>query len=132
MIHLGYIDPIQDPLNFHIELGRDVEWKDLCVSEDIPTNKGHLNQEKVEDWYAEWTKELVRVTKPGKPIIIEQVSLPTCMNWGDWGGVRKTWWHKAVKKYGLNVDVDSIVTKNMHNGKTKGGQRYHVFMEKMR
>ena len=85
----------------------------------------------VEEWYAQWVEELIRITKPGKAIIIEQVSLPTCLDSNDWGGVDKTWWHRAAKQYEWNVDVESIVLRSMYEDK-KEGKRYHVYMEKLR
>ena len=121
---VGYIDPIQDPLDLQFELGREVKWRDLCRDIRTPTRHGKLNQAAVEEWYAHWVSELIRITKPGKPIVIEQVSLPTCVERGDWGGVAKRWWRQSVRNYQWDVDKDSIIIKDF----TK--KRYNVFLNK--
>lgn len=128
--YTGYIDPINDPLNLHLELGREVEWEDLCNGIGHPNKDGKLDQAAVEDWYAKWVTELVRITKPGKPIIIEQVSQPTCIDDADWGGVGKKWWVKAIDKYGWDVDGDSIAMENLYPSNRKRKKRYNVFMVK--
>ncbi len=88
-----------------------------------------MDQKLVEEWYSKWIKELIRITKPGKSIVIEQVSLPTCLESSDWGGVSRTWWKRAVKDYEWNVDIESIVIRSMYDD-TKKGNRYHVYMKK--
>ncbi len=129
--YTGYIDPIQDPLDLHLELNREVEWSDFCREDGHLTKDGKLNQDAVEDWYAKWVTELVRITKPGKPIIIEQVSQPTCVDENDWGGVTKQWWKGAIDKYGWDIDGDSLVTENLYKrGSGKKSRRYNVFMMK--
>ena len=85
---------------------------------------GKLDQTAVENWYAAWVSELIRITKPGKPIVVEQVSFPTCANKMDWGGVSKTWWKLAVAKYEWDVDEKSLVIKDLLPN------RYNVFMVK--
>lgn len=101
------------------------------MSKGTPTKTGKKDQDLVEEWYSKWVKELIRITKPGKPIIVEQVSLPTCLDSNDWGGVGRMWWYRAMKKYDWNVDGDSIVIKSLYDNMKKG-KRYNVFMLKKR
>ena len=129
LLSLGYIDPIQDPLNLKIELGREVKWSDLCESNGTPTEKGKLDQAAVEEWYAKWVTELIRIAKPGKIVIVEQVSLPSCIQKSDWGGVSVTWWNAAAEKYGWNIDANSIITKKIESESFQS-QRYNVYMKK--
>ena len=129
---LGYIEPIQDPTNLQSDLGREVQWKDLCQSRKVMTERGALDQAAVEEWYAKWVQELIRITKPGQPIGIEQVSKPTCQDRGDWGGVSKKWWKNAVKKYNWDVNVTSISMVNVYpkDAERRLTDRYNVYMEK--
>merc|ERR1740124_343980 len=85
-----------------------------------------MDQKAQEDWYAKWVSELVRIVKPGKLVLIENVGLPYCDDMDDWGGVSREWWALAVSKYKWEIDVDSIQTK----GLTPTGNRYHVSMRK--
>lgn len=134
----GYIDPIQDPLNLEKDLGRKVKWEDLCEENGEPTENGKRDQAAVEEWYAKWVAELIRIAKPGKPIAIEQVSLPTCKDDLDWGGVNRGWWNYAVMKYGWDINIFSIQIKEVYpkdiyprNVYLKGRtERYNVYMEK--
>mmetsp|Transcript_9767 Transcript_9767/g.11382 ORF Transcript_9767/g.11382 Transcript_9767/m.11382 type:complete len:365 (-) Transcript_9767:59-1153(-) len=120
----GYIDPIQDPLDLKKSLGRKITWHDLCKEENVPTEAGTLDQAAVEEWYAKWVSELVRITKPGKVIIVEEVSVPTCQNLNDWGGVSKQWWDLAISKYNWDVDVESLHLVDA------AAERYHVYLKK--
>jgi putative lipase involved disintegration of autophagic bodies len=67
-----------------------------------------LNRSKKSGTRATWVQETIRVAKPGKAVIVEQASYPSCDNTHDWGGVAKDWWYIALEKYGWDVDVDSI------------------------
>ena len=128
--YTGYIDPVIDPLNIKQELGRVVEADDICDSEGnwAVSKLAKLEQEAQENWYAAWTTELVRITKRGKPIIIEDVSLPLCDSRDDWGGVSKEWWRLAASKYNWDVNVESIQMEAAH--KRANYARYNVYMRK--
>jgi len=128
VIFEGYIDPIQDPINLQDDLGREVRWKDLCEGPGKPTENGKLDQAAVEEWYAKWVTELIRIAKPGKVIAIEQVSLPTCDDKYDWGGVTKGWWNHAVVKYGWDIDIFSFAMEDIYSDLQNN--RYNVYMEK--
>lgn len=69
---------------------------------------------------------MVRIAKPGAPVIIEQVSKPYCSNIDDWGGVSPKFWIMGTRIYDWDVDPTSI---DMATDKVFGG-RYHVFMRK--
>jgi hypothetical protein len=45
-------------------------------SGDIQLSKAAEAQRIQEDWYAKWVEEMIRMAKPGAPIIVEQVSHP--------------------------------------------------------
>ena len=117
-------------------MGHEPSPNEICHTEENPLHwaakrLGELQQEATEDWFAKWVSELVRIAKPGKPIIVEEVALPICGGAPeDWGGVAKEWWKPAVIKYKWDVDIDSIVTK-MHKKDEKNVEtRYNVFMRK--
>jgi hypothetical protein len=129
--YTGYIEPLEDPLNIGKELGRELKFEDVCNQENNwARNKLRiLDQNAQEDWYAAWVKELVRITKRGKPIVIEEISLPMCENEYDWGGVKKDWWREAAIKYKWDVDVDSIYIEGLK--KSDEDSRYNLFMRKI-
>jgi len=125
LAYTGYIEPIT--------FNTDEETNDLCKAKNengdwAKAKLVDLDQTAQEEWYAKWVSELVRIVKPGKPVIIENVSLPLCDNLNDWGGVSKKWWKLAVSKYNWDIDVDSIITKDRRPG--IGDTRYHVSMRK--
>jgi len=106
VVMTGYIDPIVDPLNMHV---KKTEHKRYC-QQDKDSREGQLmqrEQELVEDWFALWTSEMIRIAKPGGTIIVESISQPRCLV-GDWGGVAKEWWSGvALTKYGWQSDIDA-------------------------
>lgn len=85
--YTGYIDPIIDPLGIESEPGSNLDPSGLCHEKNWTLNKlSKLDQEAQETWYAAWATELIRITKKGKLIVIEEVSLPLCESPNDWGG----------------------------------------------
>lgn len=129
--YTGYIEPLQDPLNIAEELGRELKFEDLCGQEKTNWARNKLrilDQSAQEDWYAAWVNELVRITKRGKPIVIEEISLPMCDNEYDWGGVKKEWWRKAAINYKWDVDIESIYMEGLK--KSEQDTRYNLFMRK--
>ena len=105
----GYIDPIDDPLNLHLSRK---EHKKYCKSKDKQQIEAmRQEQELVEDWFAAWTGEMIRIAKPGGTIVVESISQPRCLV-GGWGGVAKDWWSNvAVSKYGWSKDIDPMTIK---------------------
>lgn len=84
-----------------------------------------IMQEEQEDWYSIWTTEMIRIAKPGKAIIIEEISLPYCDNMEDWGGVRRDFWKEGTERYGWDIDPESLM---VIEGTQK--MRYNVLMKK--
>jgi len=133
LVYTGYILPIGNPLQFdqpdkdpfsinhgrYHELCDGTEWRDVTLRE--------LAQRKQEDFYAAWTGEMIRIAKPGHPIIVEHVSQPKCDDRDDWGGVAKSWWYEAIERYNWPIDPDSIFMEDDH---IYAFSRYHVFMRK--
>ena len=87
-----------------------------------------LQQQKQDDWYGNWVKEMARIAKPGVPVIVEQVSPRYCDAFFDWGGVNKQFWYDAAfnNTYDWNVEPESIIIED----DTIFRERYHVFMLK--
>jgi len=70
---------------------------------------------------------MIRIAKPGAPVIIEQVSYPFCKAKFDWGGVnQKFWTDYAIEQYGWDVDRNSMEFEDDRLFR----KRYHVFMRK--
>ena len=101
LVMTGYIDPIVDPLNLKLS---NQKYREYCRSHN-PRKQQLMAQEQalVEDFFANWTGEMIRIAKPGAAIIVESIAYPKCQV-GDWGGVDKKWWSLAVTKYGWDVD----------------------------
>ena len=85
-----------------------------------------LAQKLQNDWYGQWVGEMVRIAKPGVPVIVEQVSQEFCNVRIDWGGVDQSWWATAIDTYGWDIDPSSIEFMD----DTIFKKRYHVFMRK--
>jgi len=108
-----YVDPMVDALHL---FGDDVsfdervaEMKEYCESDDEEEQEiVDEDQEAQEEWHSKWVKELIRITKPGGAIIIEDVDTPICNESSEWGGVATDWWKDAVEEYGWDVDPSSI------------------------
>lgn len=120
-------------VNFNMKSYSGNEWSktaDLCNAKKkksswVKEKLVDLDQKAQEDWYAKWVLELVRIVKPGRPVLIENIGFPFCDDFDDYGGVRKEWWRLAVSKYGWDINVDSIVIKN-----NPSDGRYHVSMRR--
>lgn len=125
-----YVDPLVDGLGRH----RDEEnyevrvdaMKELCNS-DAPDDQEVVkrDQELQEKWHSDWVRELIRITKPGKLIVVENVNGPVCDEISYWGGVAEEWWEKAATLYEWDVDIDSI---KLHESWYYNA--YHVSMRK--
>ena len=147
LVFTGYPSPLLDPLGFetgdvdddYLEYKRlceaskkkDADWKDIKLLV--------LAQEKQENFYGKWVAEMVRISKPGAVVIVEQVGYPYCdiaqvgypywdERYTDSGGVDQDWWISGIEKYGWDVDPSSVETgeDNLF------GARYHVFLRKNR
>jgi hypothetical protein len=130
LVFTGYIAPMLDPLHLDIDTDESLShYRKLCKAEQGDW-KGKLlsaiAQQKQEDWYGSWVGEMVRIAKPGAPVIVEQVSAPYCKLVSGWGGVDRSFWKQAVAKYNWDVDVDSIESE----ADVLFTKRYHIFMRK--
>lgn len=88
---LWFHSPIVNPLQFDqagtaytINQGR---YNAMCDSTDDWRDQKlvEIAQERNEDFYGKWVSEMIRIAKPGKPVIIEHVSQPKCTDKRDWG-----------------------------------------------
>jgi hypothetical protein len=77
-------------------------------------------------WYGQWVGQMIRLAKPGAPVIVEQVSYSFCSAIYDWGGVDQDFWPAAIDRYQWDVDPDSFVFRR----DTIFRKRYHVYMKK--
>jgi SAM-dependent methyltransferase len=129
LVFTGYISPMLDPL----EWGGDepfTKYTQLCeATEESDPEKFSLNieaQRRQDTWYRSWVEEMIRIAKPGAPVIVEQVSYPQCEAVYDWGGVHPSFWERNIEDHGWDIDPESI--KYMDD--TIFRHRYHVFMRK--
>ena len=128
----GYIDPLVDPLNLHPDEGISVSIARCKSTDEADHEIAEKEQKAQEQWFARWVTEMVRITKPGGSVIIEDVAKPICQIYRDWGGVGQAWWPKAVGDYGWNIDIDSITFGPAARSPVKyKGRRYNVAMRKM-
>jgi SAM-dependent methyltransferase len=133
LVYTGFIDPLIDPLKLLPELAsfdeKEEASKSRCRSkksnERALSRKEQLAQE---DWFASWTKELIRIAKPGKAVIIEDVGYSLCdSTHTEWGGVDMEWWEDAIDDYDFDVIPDSLRIIN----RAWYGDRYNVFFRKL-
>ena len=119
-----------DPLGVEGQYSGDLlaYYKELCNAKDMESAKRlELVQLKQDDHVGQWIKEMIRITKPGKPVIAEHISPPLCEpNDHFMGLVPRIFWKSAVEKYEWDVDPDSIVIETSKLVDT----RYNVFMRK--
>jgi len=137
LVFTGYIPPLQDPLEFKLS-NVDALWRKYAQICHPSNNRDQARKDQLqrlqEDWYAAWVSEMIRIAKPGAPVIVEQVSPSVCTDNEDWGGVDRQFWRAAtVQKYRWDVDPKSIeIQEDLSLGSAKGEyeSRYHVFMKK--
>ena len=132
----GYIDPLVDPLNIHsdedISDAIDVSIARCKSTDEADHEIAEKEQKAQEQWFARWVTEMIRITKPGGSVIVEDVAKPICQIYRDWGGVSQAWWPKAVSDYGWDIDIDSITFGPAARSPVKyKGRRYNVAMRKL-
>lgn len=129
LVFTGYISTLLDPLNIDMGVKDNYQYyESICEGETWQDKKlKDIAQQRQEDWFGQWVSEMVRIAKPGCPIIIEQVSYPFCEAYFDWGGVGQDFWTDyAIDKYGWDVDPTTIEFEDDRLFR----KRYHVFMRK--
>jgi len=135
-VYTGYMSLLLDPLGFDAgdEATRQMN-RALCKSTDRLDWKAQklldIAEERQNAWQSVWVKEMIRIAKPGAPVIVEQVTHDSCRARPDFRGLSKGWWKKAITKYGFDVDPASLDMEDDtifrdHDYDT----RYHVFMRK--
>ena len=104
------------------------KYEEICEGDSWEEQKlKEVAQQRQNDWYGVWVSEMIRIAKPGAPVIVEQVSYPFCEAYFDWGGVDQDFWtNYAIEKYGWEVDPASIEFEDDRLFR----KRYHVFMRK--
>ena len=70
-----------------------------------------IAQRRQEDFYAAWVGEMIRVAKPGAPIVVEHVSQPKCDDREDWGRFDDGGFCNAQDTILLCSSVFLVVTK---------------------
>jgi hypothetical protein len=132
LVYTGYMDPIVDAMQLYTSEGSDItsrvnKLKSYCDSEDKAEEVlTRLDQNAQEKYHSDFVKQMIRIAKPGAPIILEFVSQPAC-GLSDWGGVDVSFWVDGVSKYGWDVvegDVE-IMTLSLN-----GTPRYNVKLMK--
>jgi SAM-dependent methyltransferase len=151
LVYCGYITPLPDPLGYEAraasagtEGNADQRYKTICqnaakfdiksasnaTAEENPHKRAYEEVQKMqqlqEDWFAAWLSEMIRIARPGVPVLVEEVSLPLCEAPNDWGGVSQDFWTRAVHKYSWKIEKDSIRIDN----EFRGNSRYYVAMKK--
>lgn len=129
LVYTGYISPLFNPLSLNGTSTDDnfAQYAAFCEGKtegDVELAERAQNHQN--DWYAKWVGQMIRIAKPGKPVIVEQISYPLCDAMFDWGGVKPSFWTAAIEKYGWDVDAASLVVDNDSIFR----RRYHVFMRK--
>lgn len=74
LVYTGYISPLFDPL--HLNQSTDENFEQYNAYCERDATLAAKAQQRQNDWYAAWVGEMIRIAKPGAPIIVEQVSYP--------------------------------------------------------
>ena len=126
VVYAGRIPPLANPLNLKGKQDDlDRQYNALCSGASSKQNQEKLKQEQARqiEWYTTWVHEMLRIAKPGAPVILEQVSLPLCEAHYDFGGVPIQFWNSSLTG---PIQPGSVVTETSKLIK----ERYHVFMRK--
>lgn len=74
LVYTGYISPLFDPLLLNQSTDENFAQYGAHCEED--SQLAAKAQQRQNDWYAAWVGEMIRIAKPGAPVIVEQVSFP--------------------------------------------------------
>ena len=96
LVYTGYISPLFDPLHLNQSTTDEtfVQYNAYCeqqqqqqqqkdtvdatlqINQTTTLSLAEQAQQIQNDWYGKWVGEMIRIAKPGAPIIVEQVSYP--------------------------------------------------------
>jgi hypothetical protein len=127
VVHRTLLDPLHFDLEYYATRSK---YKALCRANETDWEAEKLRaifQERQEDWMALWVTEMVRIAKPGAPVIVESIAPPYCEILYDYGGLSKDFWARAIDKYGWDVNPASVV---FGNDMSHEEERYHVALRK--
>jgi hypothetical protein len=132
LVYSGYIAPLPNPLGLDIENPDELytKYAELCeAKENTDPDQFQRNtdaQHKQNAWYRSQVEEMIRIAKPGAPIMVEQVSYPLCEVLSDGGGIYQSFWKSNIDIHAWDIDTDSV--KFVQDSIFR--HRYHVFMRK--
>ncbi|KAG7349205.1 hypothetical protein IV203_011802 [Nitzschia inconspicua] len=125
MVYTGSLQPLLDPLDLGTDQ-RDANSKYSQLCEAVRNNHDdesdssstfwmahelhQIMQQRQADWLGRWVNEMVRIAKPGAPIVVENVQIgESVCNIG--GGVVQSFWktHASENTYNWNVDLASVI-----------------------
>jgi hypothetical protein len=125
--------PLLDPLHINLSLNENFAvYSQVCkeaLNASAPYSEAQQAmvaraQDEQNHWYDTWVREMIRIAKPGKAVIVEQVSSAYCDAMFDWGGVSKEWWSTSILKWDIQPDSLYIEADVIFPA------RYHVYMRK--
>eukprot|EP00934_Nitzschia_sp_Nitz4_P001591 Nitzschia sp. Nitz4//scaffold67_size101165//92837//94018//NITZ4_004545-RA/size101165-processed-gene-0.67-mRNA-1//-1//CDS//3329556522//1591//frame0 len=137
LVFTGYLSPLWDPLNLlegtdegsgkMQKLCRDAQNKDS--SQQWEAQKlVDIMQERQEAWYDKWFQEMIRIAKPGAPVIVEDIARPKCEALRDWGGLHRSYWRSGIERYGWDVNRSTVAFGK--RSEDFDNNRYHMFVLK--
>ncbi|GKY96719.1 hypothetical protein MPSEU_000631400 [Mayamaea pseudoterrestris] len=128
----GGIDPLANPLGLDVGSSSELYGKyvELCeAKKDVDPDNYALSddaQHKQNAWYRTQLDEMIRIAKPGAPIILEHVSYPLCESLYDGGGIYQSFFKSNIDLHDWNIDANSIAFEEDFVFR----HRYHAFMRK--
>jgi len=133
LVYTGFMDPIVDPLNLFPGKGisqRMQELKAICNSQDRHQQLlVTLDQNAQDEYHSNFVIEMIRIAKPGAPIILEFISHGACSATGSlWGGVNINFWMTGANKWGWDIDRNTEI--DLYELELNGLKRYNVRMLK--
>ena len=75
LVYTGYISPLFNPLHLN-KSTTDENFAQYTAYCENNAQMAAAAQQRQNDWYAAWVGEMIRIAKPGVPVIVEQVSNP--------------------------------------------------------
>lgn len=133
LVYTGYLSYLDDPVGFNKSMEENRRRTSmLCRSDSTDWRDERLLQlgEEVQGkWISTWMTEMIRIAKPGQPVIVEQMRRPgPCHGYRNVRGISEAWWGPAIEHFGWGVDPASLEFED----DTLYGDRYHVKMRKKR